>query len=133
MAAAASCHHKDVMGQEQLDAMASRLTTKPSTGEALKSNTKRHLYRTLHLARLTDRYRAVSHAGMTTVCPPQQPPAKLTYHLVNTSQAGWSTCPSRAFPSSLQVSCTPMHPHKHRDWKYSLGSPVGVDTEDEHD
>lgn len=35
MAAAASCHRKDVMGREQLVAMAVSNTTKPSTGEAL--------------------------------------------------------------------------------------------------
>lgn len=67
----------------------------------------------------------MSHAGMTTVWPPQQPPEKLTYQPVNTGQPGWSTCLSRAAPSS-QVSHTRMHPHKHPNTHtlgiFSLGS-----------
>lgn len=38
-----------------------------------EGNTMKNLYWTVHLARLTHRYCTMSHAGMTTVWPPQQP------------------------------------------------------------
>lgn len=112
-----------------------RAECKITLSGSFEGSTMKHLYRILHLARLTDRYRAMSHAGMTTAWPPQQPPEKLKYQPVNTGRPGWSTCLSTATPSSLQVSRTHMHPHKHPNtrthWEYSLWSPVGADTEED--
>lgn len=74
---------------------------------SFEGNTMKQLYRTVHLARLTDRqtdrYRAMSHAGMTTVWPPQQHSEKLTYQPVNKGQTGWWT----RLPPSIT------YPHKH--------------------
>lgn len=72
----------------------------------------------------TDRHRAMSHAGMTTAWSPQQPPEKLTYQPVNTDQPWWSTCLSRATPSSEYhvPTCTHINIQTHTQGIVSLVS-----------
>lgn len=115
------------------------ITTKCKTllFSSIDSHTMKPLYRTVHLARLTDRQipRHESCRQCGPLSSPLKKKKKITYQPVNTGQPEWSTCLNRATPSSLQVSRTHMHPHKHPNlqthWEYSLQSPIGV--EDEHD
>ena len=57
--------------------------------------------------RQTDRYRAMSNAGMTTVWPPQQPLTKRTYQVVTTGLDGTPASAELLPPPSM------MHPHTH--------------------